>query len=52
VSNPFFYGNPVSPDQFLNRRRELRRIVGRIANQGQSSAIVGEPRGGKTPLFY
>lgn len=51
MPNPFFYGNPVSPDQFLDRRREVRRIVGRIANQGQSTAIVGEPRSGKTSLL-
>jgi hypothetical protein len=51
MSNPFFYGNPVPPDQFLGRRRELRRITGRIINQGQSTAIVGEPRTGKTSLL-
>jgi len=51
MSNPFFYGNPVPPDQFVNRRRELRRITGRIANQGQSTAVVGEPRSGKTSLL-
>ena len=51
MSNPFFYGNPVPPDQFLDRRRELRRITGRIVNQGQSTAIVGEPRSGKTSLL-
>lgn len=51
VSNPFFHGNPVSPAQFLDRRRELRRIVSRILNQGQSSAVVGEPRTGKTSLL-
>jgi len=51
VSNPFFYGSPVSPDQFIGRRREVRRIAGRIANRGQSTAIVGEPRSGKTSLL-
>jgi hypothetical protein len=51
VNNPFFYGNPVLPDQFIDRRREIRRIVGRIVNQGQSTAIVGEPRSGKTSLL-
>ena len=51
MSNPFFYGNPAPPDQFIDRRRELRRITGRIANQGQSTAIVGEPRSGKTSLL-
>ncbi len=51
MSNPFFYGNPVPPDQFLDRRRELRRIAGRIVNRGQSSAIVGELDSGKTSLL-
>ena len=50
-SNPFFYGNPVSPDQFIGRRQELRRITNRIVNQGQSTAVVGEPRIGKTSLL-
>lgn len=51
MSNPFFHGNPVSPAQFLDRRRELRRVVSRILNEGQSSAVVGEPRTGKTSLL-
>jgi len=51
MSNPFFYGNPVRPDQFTDRRRELRRITSRIVNQGQSTAVVGEPRSGKTSLL-
>jgi hypothetical protein len=51
MSNPFFYGNPVTHDQFIDRRRELRRITGRIVNQGQSTAVVGEPRIGKTSLL-
>lgn len=51
MSNPFFYGNPVSPDQFFGRRREVRRIVNRLVNRGQSTAIVGEPRTGRTSLL-
>jgi hypothetical protein len=51
-SNPFFFGNPVSPAQFFDRRREIRRITSRIVNQGQSSAVVGEPRTGKTSLLF
>jgi hypothetical protein len=34
MQNPFFYGNPVPYNQFIGRERELRRIAGRIANQG------------------
>jgi len=51
MSNPFYYGNPATPDQFVGRRRELRRVTGRIVNQGQSTAVVGEPRSGKTSLL-
>jgi len=51
TSNPFFYGNPVPPDQFIDRQRTLRRIASRIVNQGQSTAIVGEPLSGKTSLL-
>ncbi len=49
--NPFISGNPVSGAYFINRKKELRRIVGRILNHGQSSAIIGEPRSGKTSLL-
>jgi len=49
--NPFFYGNSVSNSRFFDRRGPLRRVVGRLINGGQSSAIVGEPRLGKTSLL-
>lgn len=52
ITNPFLYGNPVQPDQFIGRRAILRRVVGRILNQGQSTALVGEPRLGKTSLLH
>jgi hypothetical protein len=51
MSNPFFYGNPVPPDQFIDRRQELRRLTSRIVHHGQSTAIVGEPCSGKTSLL-
>ena len=51
MPNPFFYGAPVPVDLFLDRRQELRRITGRIVNRGQSTAVVGEPRSGKTSLL-
>jgi len=51
MSNPFFYGNPVPFDKLIDRHKEIRRIVGRILNQCQSTAIVGEPRSGKTSLL-
>ena len=47
---PFFCGNPVSPQYFVNRRQPLRRVVGRVL-RGESTAIVGEPRSGKTSLL-
>jgi len=49
--NPFLAGNPVSAADFINRKREIRRVVGRILSRGQSSAITGEPRSGKTSLL-
>jgi len=49
--NPFFYGNPVSPDQFIGRKAEVRRVAGRIVNGGQSSAITGTFRSGKTSIL-
>ena len=51
MPNPFFNGNPVPSAQFINRRRELNRITSRITHHGQSTAIVGEPRSGKTSLL-
>lgn len=50
MTNPFLHGNPVLPSHFTNRTRELRRLVNRIIT-GQSTAIVGEPRTGKTSLL-
>jgi len=49
--NPFFYGNPVSPDKFIGRKAEVRRVAGRIVNGGQSSAITGTFRSGKTSIL-
>jgi hypothetical protein len=48
--SPFFYGNPVSPDQFIGRKAEVSRIAGRIVS-GQSSAITGTFRSGKTSIL-
>lgn len=52
MQNPYISGNPVTEESFINRQRELRRVVSRILNHGQSSAIIGEPRSGKTSLLY
>ena len=48
MPNIFFYGNSVPPDQLIGLRQEPRRIAGHITNQGQSTAVVCEPRSGKT----
>jgi len=47
---PFVYGRPVLPDEFLNREAELRTIFNRLRN-GESTAIVGEPHIGKSSLL-
>lgn len=49
--NPFSYGSVVSVDAFLNRRSIIRRVVSRILAGGQSSALVGQPRIGKTSVL-
>lgn len=49
--NPFYHGNPVSHAGFVGRKHEVRRVAGRIVNQGQSTAIIGGPRCGKTSLL-
>lgn len=49
--NPFFYGNPVSNTSFFGRKKPLRRVVQRILSEGQSTAIVGESRVGKSSLL-
>jgi hypothetical protein len=48
--NPFRYGNPVPPEHFKGRS-ELRRIIGRIVNAGESTSITGPFRCGKTSLL-
>ncbi len=50
--NPFFYGTPIPSDLFVGREKELKRIVSRIRNRGQSSAVVGPTRSGKTSLLH
>jgi hypothetical protein len=48
--SPFVHGGPVSPADFLNRRRELRRLLNRL-EKGQGTAVVGQPHTGKTSLL-
>ena len=49
-SNPFIYGRPVRPDEFVGREGELRTVFNRLRN-GESTAVVGEPHIGKTSLL-
>lgn len=49
-THPFIYGRPVRPNEFLNRENELRIIFNRLRN-GESTAIVGSSRLGKTSLL-
>lgn len=48
--SPFVHGGPVLPSEFLNRQRELRRVLNRL-EKGQATAIVGQPHTGKTSLL-
>jgi len=49
-SNPFIYGRPVQPGEFVDREDELRAVFNRLRH-GESTAIVGEPHIGKTSLL-
>jgi hypothetical protein len=49
--NPFLHGNPVPPAHFRGRKSDLRRIVGRIVNAGESTSITGSFRCGKTSIL-
>lgn len=51
MNNPFQVGSAVPPRALVGRGRELRRLASGILNGGQSAALVGEPRMGKTSLL-
>lgn len=48
--NPFTYDNPVPVERHVNRQKEIRTLFSRLKN-GDSTAIVGKPRIGKTSLL-
>jgi hypothetical protein len=51
MNNPFQYGRPVDPKEFIEIDVHLLlTIVGRIINR-ESTAIISEPRFGKTSLL-
>src|SRR5262245_204879 len=41
----------TSITRFIGRQVEIRELVGLIATHGESAAVVGEPRVGKTSLL-
>ncbi len=47
----FLHGNPIPPERFVGRRRERERVLNFIAHNGESAAVVGEPRVGKSSLL-
>lgn len=47
---PFIHGRPVRPEEFVDRSNELQRLLGRLVSD-QSTAIVGQPKSGKTSLL-
>lgn len=50
MESPFVFGRPVEPDEFIGRKRELRRLLTRVS-QGGSVVVTGQPRIGKTSLL-
>jgi nucleotide-binding universal stress UspA family protein len=49
--NPFLFGKPVPPGRFVGRQDAIRTLFSRL-NQGDSTAIVGEPHIGKSSTLY
>ncbi|MBN1372135.1 MAG: AAA-like domain-containing protein [Anaerolineaceae bacterium] len=51
MKDPFYVGGAVSSNGLIDRKSELRRLANWIKNDGQSAAIIGEARSGKTSLL-
>jgi hypothetical protein len=50
--NPFEFGNPVAPEGFVGRARQISAVKNRIgARTAQSISIVGHRRSGKSSLL-
>lgn len=47
---PFIYGRPLRPAEFHDRSREVQRLLQRLLT-GQATAIIGQPKIGKTSLL-
>jgi hypothetical protein len=51
--NPFIVGNPVPPERFIGREKEVKHILDRLANPAHASTVVGgKARIGKTSLLH
>jgi hypothetical protein len=50
-TNPFEYGNPVSPANFIIPNQEIMDAIVKRLTSGGNTAIVSEPRFGKTSLL-
>jgi hypothetical protein len=50
VTQPFVYGRPVRPGEFVDRGNELRTIFNRLRH-GESTAVVGTPHSGKSSVL-
>ncbi len=46
----FVYAGPVQASKFIGRKRELRRVVGRVRTQ-QNTLVVGSPHMGKSSFL-
>ncbi|MBI5934880.1 MAG: hypothetical protein HY867_14340 [Chloroflexi bacterium] len=51
-ANPFQYGNPVLPDQYIAPNNALIKLIKMRIFARMNIAIVSEPRCGKTSLLY
>jgi hypothetical protein len=51
MQNPFTIGKPIREHEFLGHTKEIRHIVSRIINGGQSVAVTVEPSMGKQSLL-
>lgn len=51
MQDPFIVGGIVPVDRFINHQNEIRQAASLLAT-GQSFALVGSPRSGKTSLLH
>lgn len=51
MENPFQFGISIKTPDFVGRQREIGLISKRVLSYGQSVALIGDPRIGKTSLL-